>query len=145
MPEASLSDLRARLVEKREHVAELEARRDELAEERAEAKRKYAEALVERGTLLDVDDLVNRFTLDELREKLDVDDAAESASLADTEPTIQSGDTPETASLSRGERERVAELESKLEDLPDRDSGLVARERERLKNELAEIRGGAST
>jgi Mg-chelatase subunit ChlI len=145
VPEASLADLRARLVEKQEHVAELEARRDELAEERAEAKREYAEALVDRGTLLDVDDLVERFTLPELREKVDVADAGRAASLADTEPTIQSGDTAETATLSLGERERVAELESKLEDLPDRDSGLVAHQREHLEEELAEIRGGAST
>lgn len=149
MPEpretASLADLRARLVEKQEHVAELEARRDELAEERADVKRAYAEALVARGTVLEVDDLVGRFTLPELREKVDVTDAGRAATLADTEPTIQSGDTPETATLSRGERERVAELESKLEDLPERDSGLVAHQRGHLEEKIAEIRGGAST
>ena len=66
------------------------------------------------------------------------------ATLADTEPTIQSGDAPETASLSRGDRERVRELESRLEDLPERDSGLVAHQREHLEEELAEIRGGGS-
>jgi DNA repair exonuclease SbcCD ATPase subunit len=141
VPEATLADLRARLVEKQERVAKLEARRDDLAEERAEVKREYAEALVESGTVLDVAEIVDRFTLRELRDALD-DVGAESATLTNAEPVIQSGDAVESATLSLGERERVAELTSKLEDLPERDSGLVARERERIKSELAELRGG---
>lgn len=141
---ASLADLRARLVEKQEEIARLQDRRDELAEERADVKRAYAEALVDRGTVLDVADLVERFTLPELRQKVD-DGGGESATLADTEPTVQAGDAAERATLSRGDRERVAELESKLEDLPDRDEGLVAHQREHLEEKLAEIRGGAST
>lgn len=142
---ASLADLRARLVEKQERVAELEARRDDLESERLTVKREYAEALVDRGTLLDADELVDRFSLRELREKVDdvqASSAHESATLADTEPAIQSGDA-ETASLSLGERERVAEIVSRLEDLPERDRGLVAHERARLEEELAELRGEA--
>jgi hypothetical protein len=141
---ASLADLRARLVEKQEEIARLQDRRDELAEERAEVKRKYAEALVDRGTVLNADDIMSRFSLSELREKIDVAGAAESATLADTEPTVQAGDAPQTSALSLGDRERVAELESKLEDLPDRDSGLVAHQREHLEEKIAEIRGGGS-
>ena len=141
---ARLADLRAELVEKQQEIARLQDRRDDLAAERAEVKRQYAEALVARGTVLDADELVSRFSLPELREKVDVG-GGESATLADTEPTVQAGDAPQTATLSRGDRERVAELESKLEDLPDRDSGLVAHQREHLEEKLAEIRGGAST
>lgn len=141
---ARLADLRAELVEKQQEIARLQDRRDDLAAERAEVKRQYAEALVARGTVLDVDELVSRFSLPELQEKLDVAGAAEGATLADTEPTVQAGDAPQTASLSLGDRERVAELESKLEDLPDRDSGLVAHQRAHIKAELAEIRGGGS-
>jgi DNA repair exonuclease SbcCD ATPase subunit len=140
---ARLQDLRARIAEREEEIARLREREDKLQAERETVATEYAEALATYDDVLDADDLVEKLSLSELRQK--VDDARtqrREASLADTEPAIQSGVGPtETARLSPDDRERVTELEALLEDLPDRDTGLIKHRRREIEEELAEIRG----
>lgn len=142
---ARVQDLRARIEETEAEIERLQDRAEDLQAEREDVKREYATALA-TGSVLDVDDLVERFTVPELREKVDdVRTERQEATLTDTEPALRAGATPtETARLSEDERERVAELEALLEDLPDRDDGLVARRREEIESELADLRGGTS-
>jgi hypothetical protein len=134
--------LRDVLNDREDRIAELQAKRDCLEEEREAVKGRLAEAIAPHS-VLDAEELVERLTLDELREK-EPDAADTTATLADVEPTIQAGaaDTVRTAALSASDSERVAELEARLKDLPDRDRGVVAKERERIETELAGLRGG---
>lgn len=134
--------LRDVLNDREDRIAELQAKRDCLEEEREAVKERLAEAIAPHS-VLDAEELVEKLTLDELREK-EPDAADTTATLADVEPTIQAGaaDTVRTAALSASDSERVAELEARLKDLPDRDRGVVAKERERIETELAGLRGG---
>jgi len=140
---ARLADLRAELQEKEARLTALEERRTALATERESVKREFAEPLADREPYLDVDELLERFSLDELREKVNALSSERTSSLADVEPSIQSGDAPgvETAALSRDDREEVAELRSSLEDLAASSSRLAAHQREQYASRLAELTG----
>lgn len=138
--EARLSILRGALEEREAHLADLREQRDDLETERDRVKREYAEALAP-GSVLDADELAARFSLSDLRDKYD-EASTSTATLADTEPTLQAGAAPtETATLSTAESERVAELEARLDELPDADRGVFKHQREQIETELAELRG----
>lgn len=123
-------------------LADLREERDRLQGERDGAKRAYAEALAP-GSVFDAEALTERFDLSELREKYD-DASTPTPTLSDTEPALQSGATStETATLSSGDRDRVAELEARLDELPATDRGLFKHQREEIEAELAELRGEA--
>jgi len=95
-----------RVDEKDERIEELEAELSDVREELSEtedeveqAARAYAEALADE-TVFSEDELVEKFEVEELREKVE---STEGASLADAEPDVQSGgsESEETASRLR--------------------------------------------
>lgn len=132
--------LREEVAEREDRLTDLRERCGVLKTERRRVKRTYAEHLAP-SSVLEADELTERFSLDELREKCD-DVDTEAATLADTEPAVLSGDsTRANTTLTEADRERVAELEARLDALPDRDEGLAAQERALVEEELADLRG----
>ena len=139
--EARLGILREEIADREDRLTELREEHDALKSERDRVKRTFAEALAPH-TAFDVEELTERFTLDELREKCDALDTASTTSLAEVEPAVLSGGGErQVATLSPADRERVAELEARLDALPDRDDGLAAQERALVEEELADLRG----
>lgn len=125
-----IEELESKLAEKEERIGELEDYGDEIED----VKESYASALAEDVDVFDEDDLVDKFTVGELREKFE---AREDAALAETEPDVQSGggeggDDPEeeaelsadpetvkhriTALEGAGMTDRANELKAELED-----------------------------
>ena len=102
-----------RIEELEEAVEELESRNDELLEEVESVRREYAEALA-GDSPFDEDELIDKFSVEELREKYDEYDEAE---LASAGPAPEAGDAGE-AELSGSDEEtdeRIAELEAQAE------------------------------
>jgi len=131
-------ELRARLSEKEDRIAELETEVEQLEDERADVARAYAEALAAGDSVFDEDELVDKFTVAELAAKFD---AVEDATLADVEPDVQSGDSdePQTASLSDSEQAEVAELRSAMADLAGSETRLAEIQREQHAERVAEL------
>jgi hypothetical protein len=131
--------LRAKLNEKDERIAELESEVEQLQDEREEVAHAYAAALAAGDTVFDEDDLVEMCSVGELRERYN---DTESATLADADPTVQSGGGDgQTASLSEDEREEARELRSRLSDLAESSTRLAEVEREQAAARLADITG----
>jgi len=123
-----IEELEAELEEKEERIGELESYEDEIEE----VKQAYAGALADATEVFDEDDLVDRFTVAELREKAE---SREDAQLA-SEPDVQTGggtneNEDEEAELAQdpevlehraaalrgaGMTEKANELEAELED-----------------------------
>lgn len=144
-PQQRVNELKAELSDVREERDELAAQVEQY-EEREEAyeaaAQEFAGALADSGeTVLDEEELVDRFDVAELAGKVD---ETESATLADTEPSVQSGggesDT-ETASLSGTEQEEVAELRQNIEELRGSDARLAEIQREQHAERIAELTG----
>ena len=133
-------ELRARLSEKDDRIAELETEVEQLEDERADVARAYAEALAAGDSVFDEDELVDKFTVAELAEKFD---AVEDATLADVEPDVQSGDSDgsQTATLSEAEQAEVAELRSAIDDLAGSETRLAEIQREQHAEKIAELTG----
>jgi hypothetical protein len=132
-------ELRARLSEKDDRIAELQNEVEQLKDEREQVARAYAEALAAGDTVFTEDELAEKFTVAELSEKLE---ATEDAALADTEPTVQSGDSDtETASLSEAEQDEVADLRAAIEDLSGSETRLAEIQREQHAEKIAELTG----
>ena len=133
-------ELRAKLNEKDERIAELEQENSTLQDEREQVARAYASALADTDTVFDEDELVDRFEVSELAEKVEDN---ESATLADTEPAVQSGggetDTEE-AELSESEQAEVADHREVIADLAGKD-GVAKHERQRRAELVAEKTG----
>jgi chromosome segregation ATPase len=94
-------------------VEELESRNDELLEEVQAVRAEYAEAL-SGDSPFDEDELIDKFTVEELREKYD---ETEEARLAGAGPAPEAGDAGE-AELSNPDEEveqRIEELEAQAE------------------------------
>jgi len=100
-------------------VEELQARVDELEEENTRlreevesVRREYADALA-GDSAFDAEELAEKFTVDELKEKYDESDAQ----LAESEPAPQTGGMEETEASEEDEvdEERVAALEAKID------------------------------
>lgn len=133
-------ELRARLSEKDDRIAELEAQVEQLQEERADVAHAYAEALAAGDTVFDEDDLVENFTVAELSEKFE---STESATLAETEPEVQSGgdeggEPDEEAQLGADGHERIEEIDAKLSAIG---STLPDDRVDELREEAAELAG----
>jgi len=132
-------ELRARLSEKDDRIAELQNEVEQLEDEREDVARAYAEALAAGDTVFDEDDLVEKFTVAELAERYE---SVEDATLADTEPTVQSGDSDnETATLSESEQDEVADLRAAIEDLSGSETRLAEIQREQHAERIAELTG----
>lgn len=132
-------ELRARLSEKDDRIAELQNQVEQLEDEREDVARAYAEALAAGDTIFTEDELAEKFSVAELSEKLE---ATEDATLADTEPTVQSGDSDtETASLSEAEQDEVADLRAAIEDLSGSETRLAEIQREQHAEKIAELTG----
>lgn len=133
-------ELRARLSEKDDRIAELETEVEQLEDERADVARAYAEALAAGDSVFDEDELVDKFTVAELADKFD---AVEDATLADVEPDVQSGDSDgsQTATLSESEQAEVAELRSAIDDLAGSETRLAEIQREQHAEKIAELTG----
>ena len=133
-------ELRARLSEKDDRIAELETEVEQLEDERADVARAYAEALAAGDSVFDEDELVDKFTVAELADKFD---AVEDATLADVEPDVQSGDGDgsQTATLSESEQAEVAELRSAIDDLAGSETRLAEIQREQHAEKIAELTG----
>ena len=133
-------ELRAKLNEKDERIAELEQENSTLQDEREQVARAYASALADTDTVFDEDELVDRFEVSELAEKVEDN---ESATLADTEPAVQSGgdetDT-EAATLSESEQAEVADHREVIADLAGK-GGVAKHERQRRAELVAEKTG----
>ena len=133
-------ELRAKLNEKDERIAELEQENSTLQDEREQVARAYASALADTDTVFDEAELVDRFEVSELAEKVEDN---ESATLADTEPTVQSGgdgtDT-EAATLSESEQAEVADHREVIADLAGK-GGVAKHERQRRAELVAEKTG----
>jgi hypothetical protein len=132
-------ELRARLSEKEDRIAELESEVEQLEDEREDVALAYAEALAAGDSILDEDDLVEKFTVAELAEKFEQTDEA---TLADAEPAVQSGSDgdSESAALSESEQKEVAKHREALADL-DSEKIVAQKERERRANLIAETTG----
>lgn len=147
--EERIETLEAELEEKESELEETEAELEEKTEEVESAKRAYAARLAEHSSVLDEDDYVERFDIAELREKFDDLDEELAAMDSDGsgEPTVRSGSSgtsgSETANLSDAEKERIEEKEARLAELEGKDGMMAEKERERLENEIEEIKGGA--
>ena len=130
-------ELRARLSEKDDRIAELQNEVEQLEDEREDVARAYASSLAAGDTVFDEDDLVEKFTVAELSAKLE---ATEDATLAETEPTVQSGDSDtETATLSESEQSEVADLRAAIEDLSGSETRLAEIQREQHAERIAEL------
>jgi len=102
-----------RIEELEAQVEELESKNDELLDEVESVRREYAEALA-GDSPFDEDELIDKFTVEELREKYDEYDDAE---LASAGPAPEAGDAGE-AELSTSDedtQERIEELEAQAE------------------------------
>jgi hypothetical protein len=132
-------ELRARLSEKEDRIAELENEVEQLQDEREDVALAYAEALAAGDSILDESDLVEKFTVAELSEKYEETDEA---TLADAEPAVQSGSDgdSESAALSDSEQKEVAKHREALADL-DSEKIVAQKERERRANLIAETTG----
>jgi len=140
--EARVEILREEVAAREDRIAELQQTRDRFETERETLKQQLAEALAPH-TVLDAADLVENFTLEELRAK-EPDHSDRQATLSDTEPAVLSGGSErQHTTLSPAARERAAELEARLDELPDHDRGLAARQREHIEEQLADLRGEA--
>jgi len=104
--------------------------------------RAYSEALAPRS-VLGVDDLASRFSLNELRKKCDeASTDVGTGSLDAVEPAVLSSGIPrKRATMLDADRERVGELEERLDALPDREEGFAAQQREHLEEQIADLRG----
>jgi hypothetical protein len=133
-------ELRARLSEREDRIAELESEVEQLEDEREDVALAYAEALAAGDSILDEDDLVEKFTVAELAEKYDQTDEA---TLADAEPAVQSGSDGDTesASLSESEQAEVNEHREVIAELAGSDSTIATKERERRADLVAEKTG----
>jgi seryl-tRNA synthetase len=133
-------ELRARLSEKDDRIAELETEVEQLEAERADVARAYAEALAAGDTVFDEDDLVEKFEVAEMREKFE---STEDATLAEVEPAVQSGgsEPEEEASLSENEREEVADLRENIAELAGSDARIAEIQREQHAERIAELTG----
>jgi len=133
-------ELRARLSEKEDRIAELESEVEQLEDEREDVALAYAEALAAGDSILDEDDLVEKFSVAELAEKYEQTDEA---TLADAEPAVQSGSDGDTesASLSESEQAEVNEHREVIAELAGSDSTIATKERERRADLVAEKTG----
>ncbi len=133
-------ELRARLSEKDDRIAELESQVEQYEAERDDVARAYAEALAADDSVFDADDLVAKFEVAELREKFE---GTDDATLADAEPDVQSGggSGPEGAALSESEQAEVSEHREVIADLAESDSIIATKERERRADLVADITG----
>ncbi|AFH22666.1 hypothetical protein OSG_eHP32_00060 [environmental Halophage eHP-32] len=131
--------LRARLSEKEDRIAELESEVEQLQAEREDVALAYAEALAAGDSILDEDDLVEKFTVAELSEKFEQTDEA---TLADAEPAVQSGSDgdSESATLSESEQAEVNEHREVIAELAGKD-GVFKHERQRRAELVAEKTG----
>jgi len=132
-------ELRARLSEKDDRIAELEQENSELKDEREDVARAYASALADTDTVFDEDELVDRFEVSELAAKVE---NHESATLADVEPDVQSGgsEASEEATLSESEQAEAAEHREVIADLAGK-GGVAKHERQRRAALVGEITG----
>jgi hypothetical protein len=144
-PQQRVNELKAELSDVREERDELAAQVEQY-EEREEAyeaaAQEFAGALADSGeTVLDEEELVDRFDVAELAAKVD---ETESATLADTEPSVQSGggetDT-ETASLSEAEQKEVVEHREAIAELAGQNGTVFKHERQRRAELIAEKTG----
>jgi TolA-binding protein len=132
-------ELRARLSEKDDRIAELESEVEQLQDERQDVAQAYAESLAAGDSIFNADELVDKFEVAELREKFD---ATETATMADVEPDVQSGGAnTETATLSDSEAEEVAEHREVIAELAGSDAMVAKKERERRAEIVAEKTG----
>jgi hypothetical protein len=140
MSDDTTDELRARLSEKDDRIADLETQVEQLQAERDDVARAYAEALAAGDTVLDVDDYVDKFEVAELRTKYE---NTEAATLAETEPTVQSGgsEPDEEATLSESEEAEVADLRETIEALEGESSRLAEIQREQHADRIAELTG----
>jgi len=140
MSDDTTDELRARLSEKDDRIADLETQVEQLQAERDDVARAYAEALAAGDTVLDTDDYVEKFEVAELREKYE---NTEAATLAETEPTVQSGgsEPEEEATLSESEQAEVADLRETIEALEGESSRLAEIQREQHADRIAELTG----
>lgn len=127
-----LDDENAELAER---VAELEAAEEEVEE----VKSAYAAKLADGGRFTE-DELAEKFSVAELREKLEAD---EEADLVESDPDIQTGggDGETTAALSADEREEKSLLETRIETFEDRGWTAAAQTN---REKLAELTGDDS-
>jgi len=132
-------ELRARLSEKDDRIAELETEVEQLEDEREDVAREYAEALA-GDSPFSADELAERFEVSELREKFE---DTEDATLADTEPATRSGgsENTEEAELSDTEEKEVSEHREVIADLSGSDTTIAEKERERRAEQVAELTG----
>lgn len=94
-------------------VEELEQKNDELLEENKDVRSEYAEVLCE-GTALTEDELVEKFTVEELRDKYEEYDDAKLAS-AGPSPEAGDADEAELSTSDEQKEERIEELEAQAE------------------------------
>lgn len=146
---AKLSERDDRVEELQEQVEELDDENAELAsrveeleeaeEEIASVKEVYAAELA-NGSFTE-DDLVEKFTVAELREKFEADDDAD---LVESEPDVQTGggdDDDVSAALSADEKEEKDLLETRVETFEDRGWDAAAQTN---REKLAELTGDKS-
>jgi len=148
-----ITELKARLSEKADRIAQLEEdveslrkENDKLADQAEavdEAEAAFAAALADHVPR-DAEALQADLSLSQMREWISDIDEASVEEAAAAEPTVRSGSGGQEATLSEGERERKQEIESRLSDLEEKDGPLAEKETERLEAELADITGGAS-
>ena len=136
-------ELRAKLNQRDERIAELEDRVEQLEDEREEVAGEYADALA-GDSVFSAEELSEKFTVSELAEKYDAATDG-GASLADAEPAVQSGGSDadsELASLSESEQAEVGEHRDVIAQLAGAEEGTVARkELDRRVERVAELTG----
>jgi len=125
-----------RVEELEAQVEELESRNDELLDEIEQVRAEYAATLADEGPFTK-DELVDKFTVEELREKYDENEAVQ---LAEGGPAPQAGDAEE-AELSDDsddvDEEYIATLESRIENYEEMGWDAAA---ETARSELKEMR-----
>lgn len=146
---AKLAERDDRVDELREQKEELEAERDELANrlEKLESleevvddvKETYAAQLAD-GERFPTDELVEKYSVVELREKYEADDDAD---LVESEPDVQTGGSSDdaTAALSQEEQDEKALLETRIETFEGRGWDAAAQTN---REKLAELTGDKS-
>jgi uncharacterized small protein (DUF1192 family) len=132
-------ELRARLSEKDDRIAELESEVEQLKNEREDVALAYAESLAAGDSVFSEDELAEKFSVGELREKYS---ETETATMADTEPAVQSGggDT-QTASLTDTEQKQVAEHREAIKTVSDSDTPIARHERQHRAGLIGDITG----
>lgn len=129
----------------REENEDLREQMEDLNEEVDIVKEAYAEALAE-VTGLDVEMLMDRFTVGELRE-MHEEKVEEDLAQTPVEPDPKSGDVDEEEAsdpddgMAPEEQEREEEIHAALDRLEGETSALARHQREALKEELAELTG----